>query len=138
MKIYRVNPDGGLFRFAAMDPSKQKKGGVYEVQWRECYKISADGTSVEKTVTDVDEKHRGAGEHLILSDYFDVNDYDLQKGRTIQREVIASEEDVSKGFGQDPPSAEGVLSEREQARQQEERAPMPTVTEDAPRGTVTV
>lgn len=114
MKIYSVKPDGKLKQFAAMDPSNG--GGIFKGEWTICYKISDDGTNVDMTITDVNEKHRGAGEHLILGKYFEVRD----DHKIIQSKITGQGEDVDKGFGQDPPSSnEGIMSEQEAARQQE-------------------
>lgn len=136
MKIFQVGKDGELKAFSAMDP--EKGGGIFEAKWRICYKISEDGTNVNMTITDIDEKHRGGGEASLLGKYFDVRDYDPKKNRTVFRKEVAHEEDVSLGFGQDPDGAgEGILSEKERARQQEINRPE-TETENPPGEKVTL
>jgi hypothetical protein len=136
MKVFTVEKSGKLSQLASMDNLQGKKGGVFEVEWTVCYKINEDGTDVIATVATVGEKHRGAGEHVIISDYMSVTDFDPRKSRAVQSEILASEEDKSRGLGQDPPSAEGVLSEAENERQRQMNAPR-IDTEDAPRETQT-
>ena len=115
MKMFRVGTNGKLKRFSAIDETRG--GGIFQAEWRICYKISDDGTSVDVVIRDFDEKHRGAGEHILMGQYFDVRDFNRDKGRAVQRQQLEADEDLDKGFGQDPPpSGVGELSQTEKTK----------------------